>query len=146
MNPTSTELLATLFFAAAVVHTFCVKRFAHWARRCSPPIRSALWPTASARRVLVGGYVLGILTAVVTTLAFALSLASFVLIGAIFVLAGLCMAVQEALEATITADLVSVEPGALSYGVLGTVNGLTKFVSSTAVGLLWTAFSPELGF
>ena len=27
--------LATVFFAAAVMHTFCVKRFAHWARRCS---------------------------------------------------------------------------------------------------------------
>lgn len=28
---TSTELLATILFGLAVVHTFCVKRFAHWA-------------------------------------------------------------------------------------------------------------------
>ncbi|MFO1497618.1 MAG: putative Na+/H+ antiporter [Verrucomicrobiota bacterium] len=31
MHPTITEFLATIFFALAVLHTFCVKRFAHWA-------------------------------------------------------------------------------------------------------------------
>lgn len=33
MNPTPDEILATAIFALAVVHTFCVKRFAHWAHR-----------------------------------------------------------------------------------------------------------------
>lgn len=33
MHPTSIEVLATVLFAAAVLHTFCVKRFAHWAHR-----------------------------------------------------------------------------------------------------------------
>ena len=33
MNPTSQEILATVLFALAVLHTFCVKRFAHWARK-----------------------------------------------------------------------------------------------------------------
>ncbi len=33
VNPTNIELLATALFALAVVHTFCVKRFAHWAHR-----------------------------------------------------------------------------------------------------------------
>ncbi len=33
MNPTYPELLATILFALAVLHTFCVKRFAHWAHR-----------------------------------------------------------------------------------------------------------------
>jgi hypothetical protein len=33
MNPSSTEILATVLFALAVIHTFSVKRFAHWARR-----------------------------------------------------------------------------------------------------------------
>ncbi len=33
MNPSSTELLATVLFALAVVHTFSVKRFAHWAHK-----------------------------------------------------------------------------------------------------------------
>jgi hypothetical protein len=31
MNPNSMEILASVFFGLAVLHTFCVKRFAHWA-------------------------------------------------------------------------------------------------------------------
>jgi hypothetical protein len=33
MNPSPMEILATVFFALAVLHTFLVKRFAHWAHR-----------------------------------------------------------------------------------------------------------------
>lgn len=36
INPTPVEILASVLFAVAVVHTFCVKRFAHWAH-LSPP-------------------------------------------------------------------------------------------------------------
>ena len=36
MNPTPVELLATVLFGLAVLHTFCVKRFAHWAHRYPP--------------------------------------------------------------------------------------------------------------
>ena len=36
MNPTATELLATVLFGLAVLHTFCVKRFAHWAHQYPP--------------------------------------------------------------------------------------------------------------
>jgi hypothetical protein len=36
MNPTSIELLATVLFGLAVLHTFCVKHFAHWAHRYPP--------------------------------------------------------------------------------------------------------------
>jgi len=36
MNPTPIELLATVLFGLAVLHTFCVKRFAHWAHRYPP--------------------------------------------------------------------------------------------------------------
>ena len=36
MNPSTIEILASVFFGIAVVHTFCVKRFAHWAHH-SPP-------------------------------------------------------------------------------------------------------------
>ena len=28
------EILATVFFGLAVLHTFCAKRFAHWAHQC----------------------------------------------------------------------------------------------------------------
>jgi hypothetical protein len=33
MSPTGTEILATVLFAVAVLHTFVVKRFAHWAKQ-----------------------------------------------------------------------------------------------------------------
>lgn len=44
MNPTPIELLATILFGLAVVHTFCVKRFAHWAHR---------YPHGSARETFL---------------------------------------------------------------------------------------------
>ena len=34
MNPGPTEILATVCFGLAVLHTFAVKRFAHWAHLC----------------------------------------------------------------------------------------------------------------
>jgi Na+/H+ antiporter NhaD/arsenite permease-like protein len=43
-NPTTIELLATVLFGLAVVHTFCVKRFAHWSHR---------HPSGSVRRNLL---------------------------------------------------------------------------------------------
>src|SRR5215510_15740625 len=33
MNPSAMEILASVFFGFAVLHTFCVKRFAHWAHK-----------------------------------------------------------------------------------------------------------------
>jgi len=33
MNPSSAEILATVLFAVAILHTFSVKRFAHWAHK-----------------------------------------------------------------------------------------------------------------
>jgi hypothetical protein len=33
MNPSPNEILASVFFGLAVLHTFSVKRFAHWAHR-----------------------------------------------------------------------------------------------------------------
>src|SRR6185295_15491672 len=36
MSPLSIEVLASVLFGLAVLHTFCVKRFAHWAHRFPP--------------------------------------------------------------------------------------------------------------
>lgn len=96
--------------------------------------------------VLVAGYVLGALTAILTAIAFWLSVDSVVLLGVIFFIAGLYVAVQEALESTVTASMVKQETLAMSIGALGTVNGTAKFVSSTMVGVLWTAVSPIFSF
>jgi MFS family permease len=97
-------------------------------------------------RVLVIGYVLGSLTAFLTAMAFWFGIGSLTLLGAIFFFAGLYMAVQEALEASVTADLVGADNLGISYGALGTVNGTAKFLSSSLVGVLWTSVSPIFGF
>lgn len=96
--------------------------------------------------LLVAGYALGTATAVLAALAFCPGAASLPLLVAIFVIAGLYVAVQEALESTVTADMVAPDTLAMSYGALGTVNGAAKFLSSAVVGLLWSAVSPVLGF
>jgi MFS family permease len=98
------------------------------------------------RRVLIVGYALGALTAVLTAVAFLAATDSVAVLAAVFFIAGLYVAVQEALEPTITAAMVGQDTLATSYGALGTVNGVTKFVSSTAVGVLWTAVSPIFSF
>lgn len=96
--------------------------------------------------VLVAGYALGTLTASLTALAFWPGTDSVPVLGAIFAIAGLYVAAQEALESTVTADMVEPDTLATSYGALGTVNGAAKFISSAAVGLLWTALSPLVAF
>lgn len=97
-------------------------------------------------QVLIAGYVLGIMTAVLTATAFWFSVDSILLLGVIFFIAGLYVAVQEALESTVTAEMVNKDNLATGVGVLGTVNGTAKFVSSTFVGVLWTVVSPEFSF
>jgi hypothetical protein len=89
---------------------------------------------------------LGVSTAVLTTLAFALNLDSVTVLATIFLVGGLYVAVQEALESAVTASMVDADRLAMSYGALGVVNGTAKFISSAAVGVLWTAASPLIGF
>lgn len=96
--------------------------------------------------VLIVGYALGVLTAVLTALAFWSGVDSVPLLAGIFFIAGLYVAVQEALEPTVTAGMVDPGTLAMSYGALGTVNGTAKFFSSAMVGVVWTAVSPVLGF
>lgn len=97
-------------------------------------------------RVLVVGYLLGVTTAIFTALAFYFEIESVPSLACIFAIAGLYMAIQESLESTVTAGLVTEETLGTSLGTLGTVNGTAKFVSSTAVGVLWTAVSPVFSF
>ena len=97
-------------------------------------------------RLLVAGYVLGTVTAVLTACAFWFSVASVPLLAAIFFVAGLYVTVEEALEPTVTAELVRPDTLVMSYGALGTVNGAAKFVSSATVGVVWTTVSPTVGF
>ena len=96
--------------------------------------------------MLIAGYALGALTAALTALAFWLDIDSAPLLVGVFFIAGLYVAVQEALESTVTAEMAPPETLTLSYGALGTVNGTAKFISSATVGVVWTAISPVVGF
>ena len=96
--------------------------------------------------VLIIGYFLGAATAVSTALAFWFAVNSIVALAGIFFVAGLYVAVQEALEPTVTAEMVQAETMTMSIGALGTVNGVAKFISSATVGVVWTAVSPEFAF
>ncbi len=98
------------------------------------------------RQVLVAGYAIGVLTAAAMAAAFALGLASVWYLAGVFVLAGTYTAIQDSLEDSLTAELVPAPSRGLAYGVLGSVNGVGDLVSSTGLGLLWTAVSPSVAF
>ncbi len=96
--------------------------------------------------LLVVGYALGAATAVLAALAFWLRADSLPLLIAVFAVAGLYVAVQETLESTVAAEQVPADRLVMSYGALGTVNGVAKFLSSASVGVVWSAVSPVLAF
>ena len=77
-------------------------------------------------RVLIAGYGVGMLTASLTALAFWYHIETVAVLVGIFLLAGLYIAIQDALESTVTAQLVEPATLAISYGALGTVNGTAK--------------------
>ena len=86
------------------------------------------------------------LFAILATSAFCLSVHSVSMLAIIFGAGGAYVAIEEALESTVTAELVLPETVMLSYGALGAVNGVAKFASSALVGVLWAAVSPTVGF
>jgi MFS family permease len=98
------------------------------------------------RPVLVAGYALGAGTALLAVLAFLDGEGQLPLLAALFVLAGLYTAVQEALESTVAADAIPPAILTTGLGALGTVNGIAKFASSAGVGLVWTTVSPIAAF
>lgn len=99
-----------------------------------------------ARRILVVGYALGVLSCVLIALTISLDWARIPLLVAVFVLSGLCAAVQETVEPVVTASLVPKEIQATCYGALGAVNGMGDLISSFLVGLVWTIFSAQAAF
>jgi MFS family permease len=106
----------------------------------------ALSDRVGRRGLLVAGYLVGVLTMLGFLAAFAWGFHSLAFVVGLFVLAGVCLAFQEALEGATTADLIP-DRGrrGTAYGVLGCVNGVGDFASSLVVGLLIAA-RPELAF
>jgi MFS family permease len=97
------------------------------------------------RRALVGGYVLGVVTMVGFALLFLTGTRSVAWLAVLFALAGVFVAVEEALEPALTAELVPDRAvRGTAMGVLATVNGVGDFVASVGFGALF-ALGAEYG-
>lgn len=92
--------------------------------------------------VLAAGYAL----AAVMALLIVAAPMTIVLLGFIFVLSGMYVAIEETLEDSFCAELVSDEQHGMAFGVLATVNGVGDFLSSIIVGVLWTAKGTSVAF
>ena len=64
----------------------------------------------------------------------------------LFILAGIYIALVDAMEGAFAAELLPEPVRGTGYGMLGLVKGIGNFVSSFTVGVLWSTFSPTAGF
>ena len=94
------------------------------------------------RAVLAGGYGL----AVVTALLLCTGTHSLWLLGGIFVLAGLYIGTEEALEDSVAAELVPREQHGMAFGTMAAVNAVGDFLSSLLVGALWSGIGVGAAF
>jgi MFS family permease len=92
--------------------------------------------------VLAAGYAL----AGVTAILLCSGTHSLWLLAVIFVLAGLYIGTEEALEDSLSAELVPQEQHGMAFGTLAAVNAVGDFVSSLLVGFLWSAFNVQTAF
>jgi MFS family permease len=92
--------------------------------------------------VLAAGYALAGITAILLCT----GTHSLALLALIFVLAGLYIGTEEALEDSLTAEIVPREQHGMAFGTLAAVNAVGDFASSLLVGALWSAFSVGTAF
>jgi MFS family permease len=69
-----------------------------------------------------------------------------IVLAVLFVGGGIYIALVEAMEGALAADLLPAPQRGTGYGALATVNGIGDFASSIVVGVLWTAVAPAAGF
>jgi MFS family permease len=96
----------------------------------------------SPRGLLTVGYLCGAATASLA----ALGVPSFWFLGALFGIAGLTLAFEDTLERTVTAGEAPARVRGTAYGVLAATNGVADLLSSSLVGLIWTAVGPRPAF
>jgi MFS family permease len=94
------------------------------------------------KAILAGGYGLAGVTAIFLTT----TPASLWLLGGLFVLAGIYVGTEEALEDSLAAELIPKEQHGMAFGTLAAVNALGDFLSSLVVGFLWSAVSAKAAF
>jgi MFS family permease len=92
--------------------------------------------------VLAAGYALAGVTAILLRT----GTHSLSLLAVIFILAGLYIGTEEALEDSLSAELVPQEQHGMAFGTLAAVNAIGDFVSSLLVGSLWSAFNVQTAF
>jgi MFS family permease len=96
----------------------------------------------SRKAVLASGYALAGITAILLCT----GTHSLPLLVLIFILAGLYVGTEEALEDSLTAELVPKEQHGMAFGTLAAVNAVGDFLSSLLVGILWSAFNVQTAF
>jgi MFS family permease len=94
------------------------------------------------RNLLAAGYFLAAVMAVLIMFA----PLTAVTLAAVFVLGGIYVAVEETLEDSLCAELVSEAQQGMAFGTLATVNGIGDFASSLVVGFLWTEYGTTVAF
>jgi MFS family permease len=94
------------------------------------------------RFILAGGYGLAFAMAMMLVL----GPKHLFLLGAVFVLGGVFVGIEEALEDSIAAELVPAAQHGMAFGTLAAVNAVGDFASSFTVGLLWSRVSHSLAF
>jgi MFS family permease len=143
----ATQLLTPVYGAvraAEVAALLYVLRNALYAL-ASFPI-GALADRMDKTKLLAMGYLVGVLTAALIATALAVGERSPVRLAVVFACAGIYIAMQDALEGAIPADLVPTHSRGTAYGLMGTVNGVGDLTASVLVGSLWTAVSPAAAF
>jgi MFS family permease len=96
----------------------------------------------SRKAVLAAGYALAGITAILLCT----GTHSLPLLVLIFILAGLYVGTEEALEDSLSAELVPKEQHGMAFGTLAAVNAVGDFLSSLMVGFLWSAFNVQTAF
>jgi MFS family permease len=89
---------------------------------------------------------LGYLLFALLCLGFLLKPSSLPALVALFCIAGVYIALVDSMERALAGDLLPEDVRGTGYGVLALVNGVGDFVSSFAVGWLWTRVSVAAGF
>jgi MFS family permease len=92
--------------------------------------------------VLAGGYTLAGITAILLCT----GTHSLWLLVVIFILAGVYVGTEEALEDSVAAELVPKEQHGMAFGTLAAINAVGDFLSSLVVGFLWSAVSVQAAF
>jgi len=94
------------------------------------------------KAILAGGYALGGVTAILL----ASGTHSLWWLAVIFVIAGVYVGTEEALEDSLAAELLPKEQHGMAFGTLAAVNAVGDFLSSVIVGVLWAEVSVKAAF